>query len=551
MKRPEDSPFACFGPANAVLGNDPNFLSEPQLRPYKPRDESLAGPLSWRADESVVSPSGGRDGPELWIYVTIAMCQLGRALIAALLLWFAADPAAASAREAAVELGEAPTVAAARSQAPEEWIDRAQRGDGAAAQHLCEFYFDGRSGTFDPAAAVTWCRRAADVGDAGAMQRLGLLTLAGLGVRKDVDAAARLCTQRQSSDPAVSAGFCLAAVAAEIRRDGGSATSVDASGVPRTGPGFNPDAAAAQSVGEWRGLAERGDRIAAARLCAFYFGAYGGGLDPVDAAGWCRRATRYGDASAMRRLGMMRLWGVGMEKDSPQAEALCVAAQSRDPAVSASFCVAAVRQELALAAAETAPSHFAHPAPTPELPDRGTSANTLAHDNAAGSIRTTATGLHFSCRDIIKWSRYETAAGLGVLTPETRAFGRLIIEYQERDYTALDRAAANCAAAIAPYDKDGSDRRHLAEFRTMLPLMKARQRDLDQQRQSHRTDVGRCVEALRRARTIAGQRTPDAGQTHPDSAAIFSCTSAGDLLPVIAKTAPPSAQPRRPAAAGP
>lgn len=56
MKRPEDSPFASFGPANALLGNDPNFLSAPQLRPYKSREESLAGPLSWRPDEAPFHP---------------------------------------------------------------------------------------------------------------------------------------------------------------------------------------------------------------------------------------------------------------------------------------------------------------------------------------------------------------------------------------------------------------------------------------------------------------------------------------------------------------
>lgn len=56
MKRPEDSPFASFGPVNALLGNDPNFLSAPQLRPYTPREESLAGPLSWRPDAAAFHP---------------------------------------------------------------------------------------------------------------------------------------------------------------------------------------------------------------------------------------------------------------------------------------------------------------------------------------------------------------------------------------------------------------------------------------------------------------------------------------------------------------
>ena len=32
---PERSPFACFGPLDALFGNDPNFLSGPTFRPHK------------------------------------------------------------------------------------------------------------------------------------------------------------------------------------------------------------------------------------------------------------------------------------------------------------------------------------------------------------------------------------------------------------------------------------------------------------------------------------------------------------------------------------
>jgi hypothetical protein len=56
MKHPEDSPFACFGPVNALVGNDPNFLRSPHLRPYKRRPESLEGPLSWRDDGKSFHP---------------------------------------------------------------------------------------------------------------------------------------------------------------------------------------------------------------------------------------------------------------------------------------------------------------------------------------------------------------------------------------------------------------------------------------------------------------------------------------------------------------
>ncbi|MEO0973566.1 MAG: sulfotransferase [Pseudomonadota bacterium] len=52
MLKPELSPFACMGPANAPLGNDPNFLRAPELRPYKEKPSDLESPLSW--DDSLV-----------------------------------------------------------------------------------------------------------------------------------------------------------------------------------------------------------------------------------------------------------------------------------------------------------------------------------------------------------------------------------------------------------------------------------------------------------------------------------------------------------------
>jgi hypothetical protein len=56
MKRPEESPYACFGPVNALVGNDPNFLRSPKLRPYRSKEESLEGPLSWREDGKSFHP---------------------------------------------------------------------------------------------------------------------------------------------------------------------------------------------------------------------------------------------------------------------------------------------------------------------------------------------------------------------------------------------------------------------------------------------------------------------------------------------------------------
>jgi hypothetical protein len=50
MMHPERSPFACFGPINALFGNDPNFLSGPVFRPHTPKVPPLTAPAPWRDD---------------------------------------------------------------------------------------------------------------------------------------------------------------------------------------------------------------------------------------------------------------------------------------------------------------------------------------------------------------------------------------------------------------------------------------------------------------------------------------------------------------------
>jgi hypothetical protein len=49
MKHPENSPYACYGPNNARVGNDPGFIEDAALRRYEPKALSLDGPLSWDA----------------------------------------------------------------------------------------------------------------------------------------------------------------------------------------------------------------------------------------------------------------------------------------------------------------------------------------------------------------------------------------------------------------------------------------------------------------------------------------------------------------------
>jgi hypothetical protein len=56
MKHPERSPFACFGPPGAFLGNDPSFLEHPLLRPGQAKPQKLEGALSWRNDGAEFLP---------------------------------------------------------------------------------------------------------------------------------------------------------------------------------------------------------------------------------------------------------------------------------------------------------------------------------------------------------------------------------------------------------------------------------------------------------------------------------------------------------------
>lgn len=52
MMRPEESPFAKYGPENAALGNDPHFLENPEFVPYTNQTMELDSPMSW--DETLL-----------------------------------------------------------------------------------------------------------------------------------------------------------------------------------------------------------------------------------------------------------------------------------------------------------------------------------------------------------------------------------------------------------------------------------------------------------------------------------------------------------------
>ncbi len=56
MMHPEKSPFACFGPINALFGNDPNFLSGPTFRPHKVKMPRLDAQVPWHDHEARLYP---------------------------------------------------------------------------------------------------------------------------------------------------------------------------------------------------------------------------------------------------------------------------------------------------------------------------------------------------------------------------------------------------------------------------------------------------------------------------------------------------------------
>ena len=56
MMHPERSPFACFGPIDALFGNDPNFLRGPTLRETKIKLPPLNKPVPWEREQTFLRP---------------------------------------------------------------------------------------------------------------------------------------------------------------------------------------------------------------------------------------------------------------------------------------------------------------------------------------------------------------------------------------------------------------------------------------------------------------------------------------------------------------
>ena len=346
------------------------------------------------------------------------------------------------------------------------WEKLYVNGDREAPAQLCGLYFDARQGKFDPVRITDWCRRAAAGNDAWSLYRMGLLYLVGVGVTRNTDQAQALCAAAAPRDPAVPAGFCLAAAYREKER--------------ATQETLPPPAAAPS-----RPMAKLGTN------CDEVFAA--GVFDPAAAMLTCGKAAAAGDGDALHRLGLIRLMGLGGPRDLDAAEADCKrAGATGKPPPATSFCSAAVaqlRQSIAdLAMSRHVRSIDADPTIGRVLPK--TAPDSFAADRVLDEPRKTPTGLTFTCRRMSDWALYE-APGLGILRPRDLLFGRQILAFQAADFTALEQAAATCTQLTAEVDPNGSLGQNFATFRQSMGKLRTRQAELKAELQRERDEQSR------------------------------------------------------------
>ena len=150
----------------------------------------------------------------------------------------------------------------------------------------------------DPAAALTWYRRAAQQGDVHAQFRLGFLYAYGRGVeRDDVEAAGWYARAAERGNEAARAAL------EQLRAEGRVA-----------GP-----TAGSREVLQLRGAAERGAALAQYQLGLRYANGEGVPRDPDEAARWYRKAAEQGLAPAQYQLALRYANGDGVTKDFEEA----------------------------------------------------------------------------------------------------------------------------------------------------------------------------------------------------------------------------------------
>jgi TPR repeat protein len=368
------------------------------------------------------------------------------------------------------------------TQAIDDWRLLYNKGVAEAPAQLCMLYFDARQGAFEADRVADWCRRAAARNDAWSLYRMGALYLAGLGIAQNVDQAQAYCAAAIARDKAVPAAYCLAAAQKQHNEAAQAQLRLPQPRPPAPASPVKPDGTPEEN-------------------CSRAFTA-----SPFDAASvtvWCGKAAAAGDPEAQYRLALVKLTGLDGTPDLDAAELDCRRADaSAKVHTPTAFCLAAVAQ-LRNAAASAALSRQTgaidiDPTTGQALPKLG--GNPFAVDQLLDLPHTTATGLAFTCRQLIQWAQYETP-GLSILNPGDTVFGRRLVDYRPEDFTALDRAAVDCAAATKPLDADGSLARSFAALRNSLPALENRQAGLLQAQRANQADAAQIAAVDRTYRT--------------------------------------------------
>jgi TPR repeat protein len=234
--------------------------------------------------------------------------------------WVPRDPAARRelARESLAEIlaaypyaaGEGVPVRPKGSDAFEEYLAQARRGDASAQLLVALMLHGGHGATRDPEEAVRWYRRSAQQGNPLAQRNLGWMQLEGEAVERDEASGVRWLT-RAAEQGEPTAQLSLATVLREGR------------GVGRD------DVEAAR----WTRLAaEQGLAEAQADYGLMCLRGQGTTEDPQEAARWIELAAEQGLPRAQTLLGRMSEHGRGVPRDELEAYVLYSrAARAGDP----------------------------------------------------------------------------------------------------------------------------------------------------------------------------------------------------------------------------
>ena len=169
----------------------------------------------------------------------------------------------------------------------------AEQGNAGAQNNLGLMYKRGRGVAKDDVQAVAWSRKAAEQGDAAAQFNLGVMYFDGRGVSKD--------------DVQAVAWFRKAA------EQGDSGAQLNLGIMYANGWGVAKDDV--QAVAWYRKAAEQGNSVAQFNLGVRYSNGRGVAKDDVQAVAWYRKAAEQGDADAQNGLGVMYADGLGVKKN--------------------------------------------------------------------------------------------------------------------------------------------------------------------------------------------------------------------------------------------